>query len=671
MTFREIALRNIRRRARDYTAFLFAAAFSAMVLFVFVSLYYHPQFRELSSGSTRLTGLFMFSAVLVGVFTLLFVWYSGALFFSRRHREVGTYLLMGMRHSEVGRVLYTESLIIGAVANVLGVGAGLLLRRLFLLLLVRMVGLPMELQVQVTPLPFLVTGGAFIALFAVGGLAPVLRVYRADLVALFASQRKRDAKPRLALVQLILGVLLVGAGYYGSLRPSLVSIRVSTLQQIMGVTILGTFLGFGGGSYLLLQAIKRRAARRHNAERVAALGQLLFRIRKNAYFLALVAVLNAVAMTSVGIFITLRTERSLMLDSVAQSQHYDFSFLVESQEAFADILALASEAKPGQVQAAHLIEALVLDARITYGTVGGIQSFVSESVYNELKEIRGLPDHEPLAPGEVLLAAQTGASPAAVLDRELVLDGEQLGLTITQFVPMNISWGRFPAYTAVVSDTDFFGLQERFVTGFGEATAAGGSSVEQIGIIDVADPEQALDLYLVLQQALPQEAEIAGFVPAFAIVNATTGILLFIGGFIGIMLILSNGSVIFFRQLMEATESVHRFRLLTQLGFSEREIRRTILRGQLTVFGWPYLVGFVHSLVALVLLSRLIKISTVGAHLVVSGIYAVVYVAYLLVNARTYERIVMPEFLERESRPRYRGQPSRHRFASSIVEKLR
>jgi len=89
------------------------------------------------------------------------------------------------------------------------------------------------------------------------------------------------------------------------------------------------------------------------------------------------------------------------------------------------------------------------------------------------------------------------------------------------------------------------------------------------------------------------------------------------------------------------------------------------------VLGWPYLVGFVHSLVALVLLSRLIKISTVGAHLVVSGIYAVVYVAYLLVNARTYERIVMPEFLERESRPRDREQPLRHRFVSSIVEKLR
>ncbi|MFP4378141.1 MAG: FtsX-like permease family protein [Spirochaetales bacterium] len=662
MTFREIAIRNVRRRAGDYTAFLLAAAFSAMVFFVFVSLYYHPQFRELSTASSRLTGLFMFSAVLVGLFTVLFVWYSGALFFSRRQREVGTYLLLGMRHRDIGRILYTESLLIGAIATLLGMSAGLLLRRLFLLLLVRMVGLPIELEIQVTPLPFLVTGGAFVLLFAIGGLAPIIRVYRVDLVALFASQKKRDEEPKHAPARLMLGMLFIGAGYYGALRPLLESVHISTMLQILGVTILGTFLAFGAGSYLMLRAIKRRVATRHNPERLAALGQLLFRIRKNAKFLALVAVLNAVAITSVGTFITLRTERSLMLDSVAQSQHYDFSFLVDSEEQFDEIVALAVEAEPDQLREAVVIDALVLDERVTYGTVGGIRSFVTDSVYDKLQEVRGLPEQEPLSPGEVRLVAQTGAAPAVVLDRDLVLNGEPLGLTITQYVPMYMfSWGRFPAYTAVITDADYARLRDRF------DAPSESAAIEQLGIINVAEPEQALDLFLILQQALPEESEIGGFVPSLAIVNALTGVLLFTGGFIGIMLILSNGSVIFFRQLMEATESVHRFRLLTQLGFSEAAVRRTILRGQITVFGWPYLVGFVHSLVALVFLSRLIEISTIGAHLAISGIYAVVYAAYLLVNARTYERIVLAKVFGKRSRRRGRSVLRRERAHTPVL----
>ncbi|MFP4551529.1 MAG: hypothetical protein ACLFNT_12040, partial [Spirochaetales bacterium] len=553
--------------------------------------------------------------------------------------------------------------LIGALAMLLGVGAGLLLRRLFLLLLVRMVGLPIELEIQITPMPFLVTGAAFIVLFAVGGLAPVVRVYRVDLVALFTSEKKRDEQPRLAVIQLILGVLLVAAGYFGSLRPSLVSINIPTMLLILGTTVLGTFLGFGGGSYLLLRAIKRRAAKRHNPERVAALGQLLFRIRKNAKFLALVAVLNAVAITSVGTFITLRTERSLMLESVAQSQHYDFSFLVESREAFERIVATASQEHPGQLRETVSVEALVPGVRIGYGTVGGIESFVSEAAYDRLKEMRGLPEQEPLGPGEVRLVAQTGAPADAVVGRALMLEEETLELKITQFVPMYMfSWGRLPAYTAVVSEADFERLSARF-----SGTSSGDPTRVRVGIINVAEPEEALDLYLALQEALPAEAEIAGFVPAIAVVNAMTGILLFIGGFIGIMLILSNGSVIFFRQLMEATESVHRFRLLTQLGFSKREVRRTILRGQITVFGWPYLVGFVHSLVALVLLSRLIEISTIGAHLAISGVYAVVYAGYLLVNARTYERIVLPDSLGKDSMRRVNRLPANERGGTPVL----
>lgn len=657
MTFRELALRNVQRRWKDYAAFLFAAAFSAMVFFVFVSLYYHPQFNALSSANARVGGLFMVSAVLVGIFTVLFVWYSGALFFSRRHREVATYLLMGMRHGQVARILYIESMVIGLVATLVGTGAGLLLRRLFLLLLVRMVGLPIELEIQVTAMPFIVTGGAFVALFAAGGLAPVVRVYRVDLLALFTSRTKRDRAPRYAVAQLVLGVLSMGAGYYAALRPGLEFVTMQRLLGIMVVTIIGTFLGFNGGSYLLLEAVKRRAARGHNPERMVALGQLLFRIRKNARFLALVAVLNAVAITSVGTFITLRTERSLMLESMAQSQHYDFTFLVDSQEQFERAVGAAREFPGARITNALTVEALVLDGRVDYGTVGAIRSFVRESVYTRLQEIRGLPEREPLSPGEVRLVAQTGAGPEAVVGRKLVLPDGTPQLTITQFVPMYMfSWGRFPAYTAVVHDADYARLQEVFpAVSDGSPidrrarmeVPAERSVVQNLAIINVEDRDVALDLFLVLQRALPPSAEISGYVPALAAVNALTGILLFIGGFIGIMLILSNGSVIFFRQLMEATESVHRFRLLTQLGFSEPEIRRTILRGQVTVFGWPYLIGFVHSLVALVLLMRLIDISTISAHLAISGVYAVVYAAYLAVNARTYRRIVVPTFSSR------------------------
>ncbi len=140
-----------------------------------------------------------------------------------------------------------------------------------------------------------------------------------------------------------------------------------------------------------------------------------------------------------------------MLESVAQSLHYDFSLLIESEDGFAGVVSVAAETEPSQVQEALSVEVLVLDRRVSCGTVGGIESFVGEAEYNRLRGVRGLPEREVLAPGEVGLVAQTGAAPEAVLGRDLVLRDESVGLSITQFVPMCLfSWVRFSAYTAVV-----------------------------------------------------------------------------------------------------------------------------------------------------------------------------------------------------------------------------
>ena len=43
-----------------------------------------------------------------------------------------------------------------------------------------------------------------------------------------------------------------------------------------------------------------------------------------------------------------------------------------------------------------------------------------------------------------------------------------------------------------------------------------------------------------------------------------------------------------------------------------------------------------------VMLSRIVDIPTIYAHVAISGVYALVYAGYLLVNARAYERIVLP-----------------------------
>lgn len=620
MTFRHIALQNVRRRWRDFLSYLISVVFSVVVFFVFVSLAYHPQFSELAANSTRLSALFVVSAILVGIFTVLFLWYSSSLFFQRRYREVGTYLLLGMRRRSAAGILFLESLLVGLAALGAGIVLGIVLRRLFLLALVRMMTIPMELEVLLNPAPVVITTASFVGLFALGGLAGVFGVLRYQLVRLFAAEQEGEEKPEKPWLQLGIAVGLVGVGYWMAIQAQPGSVSIRYLAIITLVTVAGTFFLFSGGGYLILRLAKVIARRAADPARIVAVGQLVFRIRRNARFLALVAVLNAVAIASVGTFFTIREERSQMFQSIEQMSPFDFSFLTEEPREVADQVELLRALDADQEPSGAFARVLTLPEPLPMSEFSAIGAVIARSDYQPLARLRDIAPAPPLEGREIMLVARTGAPETALRGRTIAApDGSHFTIVASQTVQL-FSFDRVRNYLAVVSDELFANL------------AADGGTTTGIGVIEVARPRESWDLLVALDERLPPEADLIAHVAVFGAINGVTGILLFVGAFIGVMLILSNGSIIFFRSLMEANESRARFRILDAIGCSDRERRRAIRTGQLALFGAPFLVGFVHALVALVMLASLIDIPTIGAHLVVSTVYGALYLVYLLVT---------------------------------------
>ena len=68
----------------------------------------------------------------------IFVVYANAIFLKRRSREIGLYQLIGLSKSKVARLLIIENVLLSAGALIIGIGAGMLVSRLFLLLLMKL-----------------------------------------------------------------------------------------------------------------------------------------------------------------------------------------------------------------------------------------------------------------------------------------------------------------------------------------------------------------------------------------------------------------------------------------------------------------------------------------------------------------------------------------------------
>ncbi len=120
-----------------------------------------------------------------------------------------------------------------------------------------------------------------------------------------------------------------------------------------------------------------------------------------------------------------------------------------------------------------------------------------------------------------------------------------------------------------------------------------------------------------------------------------TGVLLFIGMFIGLVFLAATGSIIYFKQLTEAYNDIATYDILKKIGLDRKEIRKTIAKQVLVIFLIPLILGIMHSSVALVALANLLQMNIILAASISTGAFTLMFIAYYFLTVNTYTNIVM------------------------------
>lgn len=127
VTLSELSLRNAKRQARDYLVYFVTVVMAAALLYAFNGLVFSDEVRSMSERMDQLPVVIVLaSIVVVGIFGWL-VAYSTRFMLTRRSRELGTYLLIGLTNNQVARLFFLENLAVGGVALLFGLALGGLL----------------------------------------------------------------------------------------------------------------------------------------------------------------------------------------------------------------------------------------------------------------------------------------------------------------------------------------------------------------------------------------------------------------------------------------------------------------------------------------------------------------------------------------------------------------
>lgn len=253
MTFRSLALSNIRGNWRSYSAFFLSSVFSVLIFYLYAAFLFHP---DVLSGHVMAAGKVRqgmnFCEYIIIIFSFLFVLYANSAFLKTRKQEFGLFTLFGMTRMQLRRLVAYENIAIGVLSVAVGIGLGMLFSKLFFMALGVLLGAADPIPFAVPVKAVLLTVIGFIALFIAIALLTAVRIGRTEIIDLLKDRSKPKGELKFSPWLVALALICLAAAYGMALLMNGNTFILLALP-ILFTVIVGTYFLFTQFSTMLLK----------------------------------------------------------------------------------------------------------------------------------------------------------------------------------------------------------------------------------------------------------------------------------------------------------------------------------------------------------------------------------------------------------------------------------
>ena len=293
-----LAARSLRLNGKFYLPYLLSGAVSAAMLYDILFLNMNTGVARMK-GANAVQGLLGFGAMVVAIFSLILILYTNGFLMKRRQKELGLYNILGMEKRHLARLLFWETVYSVLICILGGLLLGILLSKLFLLLLCTVMRVDVVFGFEVPQEAVLYTCIGFGAIFLLTYLLNLLRLGRVKPIELLKGSETGEREPKTKWLLAILGVLTMGAGYYLSFTVQDPVNALILFFLAVVLVIVGTYCLFAAGSIALLKALRRNKKYYYQTKHFTAVSGMLHRMKRNAAGLATVCILSTMVLVTI------------------------------------------------------------------------------------------------------------------------------------------------------------------------------------------------------------------------------------------------------------------------------------------------------------------------------------------------------------------------------------
>lgn len=596
---------------------------SVVICYTFNSLLYTP---EIKNAVNNMEGtMSQTSFVLIG-FVAVFIGYSNAFFTKKRKKEVGLYSLLGVRKKNIARMLFFENVIIGAITLVCGLVLGVILSRLFIMLLLKLVGAPVDVSFSIPMEAIMTTTITFTVITIFTSLQSYLLIYRFKLIELFQAEKKGEKVPKASIVSAVVSIILLVSSYWFMFNGA--------IMLSMPLIAIGTYFLFRSLTVYLLKRAQKNKPNYYKGINIIGTSHLLYRIKGNALMLTIIALLISVALPYLQASFS---EYSITEKDAHETAPFSYIHLSKDETSDNQIKRVISKDKEHPITAQLDIPVI----QVKGNTSAPFQdkndlsvNLISESEFHKMNKILKLGDIPNLS-GEHAIAFQQYINQPATdfIDQKVNIQLPEGNFTFKlnklEKKAIRLTSGSELLY--IVIDNARF------------ASVAKQISPIIYKAYKVTDEKTTKETSEIVMTLAENDTHMRTFYKEYKQIKALTGMKIFVVSSLALVLLVATGSVIYFKQLTEAYSDKNRYEILRKLGVNKKEVRTTIAKQTLFIFLLPLIIGILNA--AMLTMSVSLQYSMDIQQDIISFVYAMttyglIYLVYYVLTINSYNRIV-------------------------------
>ncbi|HAT4256334.1 TPA: ABC transporter permease [Clostridium perfringens] len=658
----KLAFKNIKKSYKNYVIYFLTLIFGICIFYTFNSIESQSVMMELNEQKQS---AFMMAEQLIGYFSVFIAFVLGFLIvyannylIKRRKKEFGIYMTLGMENGSLSKMIFLETLFIGAISLGIGVVLGIMLSQALSVLTAYMFQVDLtKFQFVFSPLGFKRTVLCFSIIYLVVLIFNFISVRKIKLIDLLTAS-KRNEKPTIknlwiSVILFLVSVGILGIAYYKVIHDGIAFASFNALGLPILLGCIGTFIFFYSLTGFFLKVIQGNKKFYLRDLNMFVMKQISSKINTTFVSLSFICLMLflAICTFSGGLGIN----RAINAD-LKDLTKFDVTFWSNSgeniekllKEKNIDISNIAKEDSnmvmyDSGVKYSNFLSKEGMTAMKNYFPVANDNDIlvIGEKGYNNTLKLLGkepvnLKENQYLAVGNIdeMKKWVNESLENGNMDQMKKLvnksseNGKKINISGKTLEPANKKYENINLYNFTMKgDILIFVVKDSLLEGlkpvssrFNMMLKDNSNTKEELE--SIRDQLVESQVYSITKKEIYDNAAGLGATMAY------------LGIYLGLIFIITSAVVLAIQQLTESTDNVERYRLLKEIGVDQKMINKAIFTQVGVYFMLPLSLAIVHSIVGLKISSTIVGVfgnASIMPNIIITAIiFVIIYGGYFL-----------------------------------------